>query len=39
VQPAWKTVSDLADKLGKDLGFKDLSGLRQGLQDPAEAAQ
>ena len=39
IEPAWKTVSELADKLGKDLGFKDLQGLRQGLVDAAEAAQ
>jgi len=39
VEPAWKTISDLAGKLGKDLGFTDLQGLRQGLVDEAEAAQ
>ena len=39
IEPAWKTISDLAGKLGKDLGFKDLQGLRQGLVDAAEAAQ
>ncbi|MBW2192146.1 MAG: hypothetical protein JRG93_21745, partial [Deltaproteobacteria bacterium] len=39
VQPAWKTISDLARKLGKDLGFKDLQGLREGLVDTVEAAQ
>jgi NADH-quinone oxidoreductase subunit G len=39
IEPAWKTLSDLAGKLGKDLGFKDLQGLRQGLLDAAEAAQ
>jgi NADH-quinone oxidoreductase subunit G len=39
VEPAWKTISDLAGKLGKDLGFKDLQGLRQGLLDTVEAAQ
>ena len=39
IEPAWKTLSDLAAKLGKDLGFKDLQGLRQGLVDAAEAAQ
>ena len=39
IEPAWKTISDLAHKLGKDLGFKDLEGLRQGLVDAVEAAQ
>ena len=39
IEPAWKTLSDLAGKLGKDLGFEDLAGLRQGLVDAAEAAQ
>ena len=39
IGPAWKTISDLASKLGKDLGFKDLPGLRQGLVDAVEAAQ
>jgi NADH-quinone oxidoreductase subunit G len=39
VEPAWKTISDLAGKLGKDLGFTDLQGLRQGIVDAAEAAQ
>jgi len=39
VEPAWKTISELARKLGEDLGFKDLRGLRQGLLDAAEAAQ
>jgi len=39
VDAAWKTISDLAGRLGKDLGFADLPGLRQGLVDAAEAAQ
>ena len=39
IEPAWKTISDLGAKLGKDLGFKDIQGLRQGLVDAAEAAQ
>jgi len=39
VDPAWKTIGELARKLGKDLGFEDLPGLRQGLVDAAEAAQ
>jgi len=29
----------LARKLGEDLGFEDLQGLRQGLVDAVEAAQ
>jgi NADH dehydrogenase/NADH:ubiquinone oxidoreductase subunit G len=39
VEPAWKTVSDLARAMDAELGFDDLKGLRQGLQDAAEAAQ
>ncbi len=39
VEPAWKTISDLARQLGKDLGFESLESLRQGLVDAAEAAQ
>ena len=39
IEPAWKAISDLASKLGKDLGFTDLQGLRQDLVDAAEAAQ
>jgi NADH-quinone oxidoreductase subunit G len=39
VEPAWKTMSDLARQLGKDLGFESLESLRQGLVDAAEAAQ
>jgi NADH-quinone oxidoreductase subunit G len=39
VEPAWKTIQDLAGLLGKDLGFGDLQGLRRGLTDAAEAAQ
>lgn len=39
VEPAWKTIAALARRLGKDLGFEDLRGLRQGLLDAAEAAQ
>ena len=39
IEPAWKTLSDLAGKLGKDLSFEDLEGLRQGLVDAVEAAQ
>jgi NADH-quinone oxidoreductase subunit G len=39
VEPAWKTIADLARKLGEDLGFEDLQGLRQGLVDAVEAAQ
>jgi NADH-quinone oxidoreductase subunit G len=39
VQPAWKTISDLAGKLGMDLGFKDLQSLRNSLVDAVEAAQ
>ncbi|TNF59997.1 MAG: 2Fe-2S iron-sulfur cluster binding domain-containing protein [Deltaproteobacteria bacterium] len=39
VDPAWKTISALAGKLGKDLGFQDLQSLRQGLSDAVEAAQ
>ncbi|MGB8224693.1 MAG: 2Fe-2S iron-sulfur cluster-binding protein [Polyangiales bacterium] len=39
VDPAWKTISNLARLLGKDLGFKDLQGLRRDLSDAVEAAQ
>ncbi len=39
IEPAWKTISELAGKLGEDLGFKDLQGLREGLADAVEAAQ
>ena len=39
VEPAWKTISDLARQLGKDLGFESLESLRQGIVDAAEAAQ
>ena len=39
IEPAWKTISQLAGKLGKDLGFKDIEGLRQGIVDAMEAAQ
>jgi len=39
IEPAWKTISNLAGKLGKDLGFKDLQGLCEGLADAVEAAQ
>ncbi len=39
VDPAWKTISVLAERLGKSLGFENLEGLRQGLVDAAEAAQ
>ena len=39
VEPAWRAVQELAAALGKDLGFKDLDGLRKGLSDAAEAAQ
>ena len=39
IEPAWRSISALAGKLGKDLGFKDLQGLRQGLVDAVEAAQ
>ena len=39
VEPAWKTIRSLAGRLGKDLGFEDLQGLRQGLVDAVEAAQ
>jgi NADH-quinone oxidoreductase subunit G len=39
IEPAWKTILDLAGRLGNDLGFTDLQGLRQGLVDAAEAAQ
>ncbi len=39
VEPAWKTISDLARQLGKDLGFESLESLRRGLVDAAEAAQ
>jgi NADH-quinone oxidoreductase subunit G len=39
IQPAWKTISSLAGKLGKELGFEDVQGLRQGLVDAVEAAQ
>jgi NADH dehydrogenase/NADH:ubiquinone oxidoreductase subunit G len=39
VEPGWKTIRDLAGRLGKDLGFTDLQGLRQGLVDTVEAAQ
>jgi len=39
IEPAWKTIADLAQALGKDLGFTDLEGLRKGLSDAAEAAQ
>jgi NADH-quinone oxidoreductase subunit G len=39
VEPAWKTVLDLARVLGAELGFYDLAGLRRGLEDAAEAAQ
>ncbi len=39
VEPAWKTISDLARQLGKDLGFESLESLRRGLVDAVEAAQ
>ena len=39
IEPAWRTVADLAGALGKDLGFGDLDGLRKELSDTAEAAQ
>ena len=39
VDPAWKTISNLGRLLGKDLGFKDLQGLRRDLSDAVEAAQ
>jgi len=39
VEPAWKTISDLARQLGKDLGFDSLENLRLGLVDAVEAAQ
>jgi len=39
VDPAWKSISDLAARLGKDLGFHDLQDLRRGLDDAFEAAQ
>jgi NADH-quinone oxidoreductase subunit G len=39
VEPAWKIISDLARRLGKDLAFEDLQGLRRGLVDAVEAAQ
>ena len=39
VEPAWKTIANLARAAGFDLGFSDLEGLRKGLSDAAEAAQ
>jgi NADH-quinone oxidoreductase subunit G len=39
IEPAWKTISQLAGKLGKELGFKDIEGLRQGIVNAMEAAQ
>lgn len=39
IEPAWKTISDLAAVLGADVGFTDLNGLRQSLSESAEAAQ
>jgi NADH-quinone oxidoreductase subunit G len=39
VEPAWKTILGLAGLLRKDLGFRDLQGLREGFSDAAEAAQ
>jgi NADH-quinone oxidoreductase subunit G len=39
IEPAWKTIADLAERLGEDLGFKDLQGLRAGFVDAVEAAQ
>ena len=39
VEPAWKTISELARRLGKDLGFDSIESLREGLVDAAEAAQ
>ncbi|MBW1876427.1 MAG: hypothetical protein JRI98_13920 [Deltaproteobacteria bacterium] len=39
IEPAWKTIAELAGKLGKDLGIKDFQELSQGLADAVEAAQ
>jgi NADH-quinone oxidoreductase subunit G len=39
VEPAWRTIADLAAELGKDLGFTDIAALRASLGDTAEAAQ
>jgi NADH-quinone oxidoreductase subunit G len=39
IEPGWQTIADLADALGKDLGFGDIAGLRKELSDTAEAAQ
>jgi len=39
VDPAWKSIADLAQRLGKDLDFEDLQDLRRGLDDALEAAQ
>jgi NADH-quinone oxidoreductase subunit G len=39
IEPAWQTISELASRLGKDLGFNDLQALRQGVVDALEAAQ
>ncbi|MGB8329522.1 MAG: 2Fe-2S iron-sulfur cluster-binding protein [Polyangiales bacterium] len=39
VDPAWKTISVLARRLGTDLEFENLQDLRKGLVDAVEAAQ
>ena len=39
VEPAWKTILNLARRLDEDLGFENLQGLRQGLAGAVEAAQ
>jgi NADH dehydrogenase/NADH:ubiquinone oxidoreductase subunit G len=39
IEPAWKTIAELAGKLGKDLGIENIQGLREGLVDAVEAAQ
>ena len=39
IEPAWKTIAELAKALGRELGFRDLAGLRKDLEDTAEAAQ
>ncbi len=39
VDPCWQAIAALANRLGHDLGFKDLASLRAGMTDAVEAAQ
>jgi len=39
VDPGWHVIAALAKRLGHDLGFSDLAGLRAGVVDAVEAAQ